>query len=213
DFESLSPIHFCNQSELQTKLASLACKSGQNDRDTSSLNKGFQGRALLERGQFENIRVFYRILQGDINSHIFGLNDTSWTSVRVLSFAYNVWNQDSRSIKDRERSPMILDLAWCEAQTPTLREKKEITHLVHNKYKHLTNGERAVYCPDDEQNITQSCDAQTMSVKARDRFREWTACISTPVILLVHDWKVAVNILNLFGIDVSYWDFELKNLL
>jgi hypothetical protein len=62
EFESLSPIFFCDAHELEAKLDALQpprTKPGRPkaDRDNSQLNKAYQeGRSGIERGQFENTR-------------------------------------------------------------------------------------------------------------------------------------------------------------
>ncbi|KAJ7270108.1 hypothetical protein B0H12DRAFT_1216172 [Mycena haematopus] len=144
DFESLSPILFRNVQELEAKLGALQPKP-KSTRDDSKLNKAYQGsQSGIQRGQFENARVFYRVLRHSptLDKRKFDLVDTSWTaSVRVFSFTYNVWLSDTRSLADRRLSPKILDVAWCEASTPTLKQDdmKAARHLVYSNNQNLRN--------------------------------------------------------------------------
>ncbi|KAF7362374.1 hypothetical protein MVEN_00584200 [Mycena venus] len=235
DFESLSPIIFRDVRELEDKLSALQPKPKATC-DNSHLNKAYPSASGPKRGQFENTRVFYRVLQNQINRSKFDLVDTSWkASVRVVSFCYNLWILDTRSPQDRRLSPKILDLAWCEAFTPTLETNKMkiARHVVHSKNQHLNNpdmrrqptnqpttpsGEpaktdsdtdtRARYEFDGE---TEICEPQVMEEMVQEFFSKFSK--SEPVVLLVHNKQTAMDIFKSLGVDVSQWESSLRGLL
>ncbi|KAJ6593339.1 hypothetical protein B0H19DRAFT_1246126 [Mycena capillaripes] len=241
DFESLSPIVFRDVRELDAKLDSLQPKPRSN-RDTSSLNKAYTdgGNHGVGLGQFENIRVFYKVLQNQIiDKRKLDLGDTSWTrSIRVFSFCYNLWMLDARSPEDRKRSPRILDLGWCEASTPTLEESemKMSQHVVFSNNQLLTNPDKKRKLADTKDDApaqraryeysdlgeTQICDAQAAAEKVRDCFRNFAQSTRNPIVLLVHNKgdpkdvltpAGAIDVLTSMGVDMSQWDFGLKSLL
>ncbi|KAJ7125266.1 hypothetical protein C8R44DRAFT_782751 [Mycena epipterygia] len=218
DFESLSPILFRDLRELDAKLEAL--KPVKNNRDTatdtSPLNKQYHGGEYgIARGQFENCRVFYRVLQGPVDKPKFGLGDTSWSSsMRVFSFCYNLWLLDARSPQDRQRLPKVLDVGWCEAPTPTLGgEMKMSRHIIVENNKLLKNPNMGVYEYATDHGATETLDARTVAAQVQEFFGRYTEPTTSPIVLLVHDKQTAVDVLKSFGVDVSKWDFELKNLL
>ncbi|KAK7057682.1 hypothetical protein R3P38DRAFT_2842456 [Favolaschia claudopus] len=165
EFESLSPIIFRNVGELQRKLDWLKPKSLNDVRDTSKANKSYQddGQTGLERGQFENTRVFYRVLQNELDPAKFDLASTSWKdTVNVVSFCYNVWKRDFRGPDDRKKSPKILEIGWCEAYTPTLdRERaKAACHIMISDNQHLLNLDLPKNSEEDKKKTQDSRDTQ-----------------------------------------------------
>jgi hypothetical protein len=93
------------------------------------------------------IRVFWRILQNDLNKDKFGLQDTSWaSSMRVFSFCCTFWNRDDRSREAKKASPLILDVGLCEAHIPSLEEEKMLMsrHILIENNKALNNEEKIV---------------------------------------------------------------------
>ncbi|KAJ7655677.1 hypothetical protein DFH06DRAFT_481640 [Mycena polygramma] len=231
DFESLSPIFFRGFQELEAKLEGLKPKP-KSTSDTSTLNKGYGhgGQHGVVRAQFENSRVFYRVLQNKIDRHRFDLGDASGVaSMRVYSFCYNLWLLDARSLDDRRRSPRILDLGWCEAPTPTLEGEMNMSqHAVFKNNQFLKNPEkvqkskddnddppveRARYEYSDPHGETLICDPLDAAQKVRAFFEKNAQSRSQPVVLLVHDAESALDVFKSLGVDASQWDFELKNLL
>ncbi|KAF8150486.1 hypothetical protein K438DRAFT_2085143 [Mycena galopus ATCC 62051] len=230
EFESLSPIVFHDVNELEAKLDALQPKPKSN-RDDSRLNKAYQGtQSGVDRGQFENARV----LQRDVDRHKLHLVDTSWAaSVRVLSFCYNIWLPDSRSLADRRHSPKVLDLGWCEAWTPTLDSdtKKMSRHIIYSTNQNLQNPNKNEKKENDKSNKsdvppprtpyeyepdygkTEVCDPQTVAQKVRDTFQSPGPTTKEPVLLLVHNQQTALDVLKSLDVDMSNWCYSLKDLL
>ncbi|KAJ6497510.1 hypothetical protein C8R45DRAFT_129209 [Mycena sanguinolenta] len=245
DFQSLSPILFNNLQELEAKLAALQPKP-KSSSDTSQLNKAYQGTQSFgtQRSQFENARMFYRVLQSpriDQRERKFQLEDRSWSSVRVISFCYNVWLCDTRSPQDRRTSPRVLDIAWCEASTPTLENDQMLSsrHIVFLNNQNLSNPIRKPSKQADDgskpeqeeeqENVertryeygnTEFYDPQVVAEKVQEEFRQFNP--ERPVVLLVHHFRnpdtqqigvTATDVFRSLGIDMTHWDLSLKNLL
>ncbi|KAJ7156526.1 hypothetical protein C8R43DRAFT_998259 [Mycena crocata] len=210
DFLALSSISFATPEDLHRKLKSLAPKKmppkkkKKKNYDTSQANKAFRGVENLERGQFENMRVLYRTLGRPDAPHALGVGDISWrSSIRVFGFAYNLWH-----LHKHGPSPTVLDLAWCEARTPELKAISSTTHLVPERNQHLTNpGKKNADTSDDRSEI-QTCASATISQKLLHAFQG-----AEPSILLVHDRRVALNVLKSYEVNVSEWKFWLNDLL
>lgn len=66
-------------------------------------------------------RVFYRLCQSTIQRPLdYALSLAPWfRSVRILSFAFNTWASDTRSLTEREEDPKVLDVGWTEFDAPT----------------------------------------------------------------------------------------------
>ncbi|KAF7350978.1 hypothetical protein MSAN_01660000 [Mycena sanguinolenta] len=246
DFESLSPILFDNVQELEAKLASLQPKP-KSTYDTSQLNKAYQGMHSFgnQRSQFENARMFYRVLQNpriDQRERKFQLEDRSWSSVRVISFCFNVWLCDTRSPQDRRNSPRILDIAWCEASTPTLENDQMLScrHIVFKNNQNLRNpikkpnkqvADGSKPEQEDEEQIertryeygeTEFYEPQIVTEKIQEEFGRFNT--DGPVVLLVHNFRnpesdtqqigvTATDVFRSLGIDMTHWDLSLRNLL
>ncbi|KAJ7188862.1 hypothetical protein C8R46DRAFT_1341513 [Mycena filopes] len=241
DFESLSPIVFRDVKALSDKLGELQPKNDRDKFDSSRLNKGYTGGTQdLVRAQFENSRVFYKLLRNEVNPDAekdlrFCCEKRPWTgSIRVFTFCYNLWLHDGRSLADRRRLPKILDLGWCEAENglgenknPLDGEMKSSQHIVFSNNQNLTNpgilrrgddpkvplvSERTGYEYDDF-GATLVCDPQVAAEKVRAFVEEATQPTLGPLVLLVHDKDNAIAVLTSLGVDVSRWDYELKNLI
>ncbi|KAJ7741998.1 hypothetical protein DFH07DRAFT_50688 [Mycena maculata] len=215
DFESLSPILFHGCEELERKLDWL--QPGRQSGDSSRGNKQYHhGNYGAERGQFENIRVFYRVLQKQIDKSKYDLGDASWaSSIRVFSFTYNLWFADTRGPDDRRNFPKVLDMGWSEARTPALSgEQKTCRHIVIKDNQNLQNPEKTNYQYSDY-GPTQTCAAPAAAEKARDFFGKYSHPTRDPVVLVVHDWEKAKNLLEFLGVDVSRWKWNtgLKDLV
>ncbi|KAF8881628.1 hypothetical protein BD779DRAFT_1545823 [Infundibulicybe gibba] len=110
DFESVSPIHFRKVEDLVKKLSTLKPKSqkSRSPTDNSQANKYFvSGEEGIPRALFEHCRIFYDIVQGRISSlEKFGLQNPDWLpSLRIFSFTFNTFVNDTRPIADRLRNP------------------------------------------------------------------------------------------------------------
>ncbi|KAJ7900411.1 hypothetical protein B0H13DRAFT_2275356 [Mycena leptocephala] len=213
DFESVSPIAFLNIQELSLKAESLK-PARQAAQDTSPANKAYADEKshAVNRGQFENCRVLYRVLQNNIHRTKCDLGDTAWSSsIRVFSFCYNTWSADNRSMANRRNHPKILDIGWCEAQTPTLGGENQMPkHIAIKENQHLRNpGKNDRY----EYGETEICSVQVAAQRIQAVFGRYTSASSHPALILVHDVETAIIVFQNFGVDVSQWDYQLKNLL
>ncbi|KAJ6632437.1 hypothetical protein B0H10DRAFT_1977319 [Mycena sp. CBHHK59/15] len=213
DYESLSPIVFAYAAALQSKLDALTPKGPNPARDTSE-NKRFDASVRQEsvkRGHFENNRLFYRVLQNEVDGTKYGVRDIAWTSsVRVFSFAYNLWSRDERSRLDREQRPRVLDIGWCEAQTPGLGEEMRVSrHIVLENNQRLSNPDKETY----EYGETETLNPQKVEEEIQHIFRQYTQPTSTPVVLLVYNEQTALNVLRSLNVDVSAWNSGTKDLL
>ncbi|KAJ7505075.1 hypothetical protein B0H11DRAFT_1980181 [Mycena galericulata] len=223
DFESVSPISLRPGSLRPGKRAA---------HDTSSANKMYRD-ATPEggaRGQFENSRVLHRVLQKQqFTRSNCDLGDTSWsTSLRVFSLCYNVWAGDNRWLHDPHLVPKLLDVGWCEAVTPALTgDMKMEKHIVIEDNQYLTNPSKPpattkrTDAPDIdlgkadryEYGETEICDNNVAAQRIQATFGKYTNLTPHATLLLVHDAKTAMVVLESLGLDVSQWDFRLKNLL
>ncbi|KAJ7633782.1 hypothetical protein DFH06DRAFT_1479404 [Mycena polygramma] len=214
-FESVSTIPFANIGELSVKLESL--QPGRKAAvDNSPANKAFQVAALgIGRGQFENSRLFYQVLQSTMpipDRKLCALGDTSWTSsIRVFSFCYNTWTSDTRPLQDRKSRPRLLDIGWCEAAVPSLEgEHKMPRHIVIQENQQLINcGKKDRY----EYGETEICSIRIATQRVQAVFGKYAQPTPHPAILLVHNVETALTVLSNIGVDVSHWDLRLANLL
>ncbi|KAJ7282970.1 hypothetical protein C8J57DRAFT_1499922 [Mycena rebaudengoi] len=227
DFESLSPIRFQSPRELQDKLGELKPTRNRGV-DNSPLNKGYldtRGRLGVERGRFESSRVFWRILQNDLNKDKFGLQDTSWaSSMRVFSFCCTFWNRDDRSREAKKASPLILDVGLCEAHIPSLEEEKMLMsrHILIENNKALNNEEKIINATgtiepinpkdDYEYGTSDVLSVQKAKEEVRRIFDEATVSASS-IVLLVHNEEATRDALKYFDVDPSSWEAGLKHLL
>ncbi|KAJ7657298.1 hypothetical protein DFH06DRAFT_1197917 [Mycena polygramma] len=215
NFESVSTIPFANIDELSSKLESL--QPGRKAAvDNSPANKAFQDAVLgIGRGQFENSRLFYQVLQSTMpipDRKLCALGDTSWTSsIRVFTLCYNTWTSDTRPLQERKSHPILLDIGWCEAQVPSLEgENKMPRHIVIQENQLLANrGKKDRY----EYGETEICSMQVAAQRVQAVFGKYAQPTPHPAILLVHNVETALKVLNNIGVDVSQWDPQLRNLL
>ncbi|KAJ6463701.1 hypothetical protein C8R47DRAFT_1057755 [Mycena vitilis] len=215
NFESVSIIPFANIGELSVKVESL--QPGRKAAvDNSPANKAFQAAAMgIGRGQFENSRLLYQVLQSTMpiqDRKLCALGDTSWTSsIRVFSFCYNTWTSDMRPLQDRKSRPKLLDIGWCEAPVPSLEgEHKMPRHIVIQENQQLINrGKKDRY----EYGETEICNTRIATQRVQAVFGKYTQPTPHPAILLVHDVDTALTVLSNIGVDVLHWDLRLADLL
>ncbi|KAJ7018257.1 hypothetical protein C8F04DRAFT_1328459 [Mycena alexandri] len=214
EFESLSPIFLPDMDALSTKLDSLT-PAKVSTHDNSRANRAYQDTHVayvVQRGQFENSRVVYLVLQNQISRNLRELGDTSWrTSLRVFSFCCNIWANDLRSPWDRKTVPKVLDIGWCEAGVPSLEpEEKTQRHLVLKENRQLSNsGKIDPY----EYGETELCSLQSATQRLQSVFAKFAQPLPYPTILLVHDVQATISVLQHFGLDMALWKFDLKSLL
>ncbi|KAJ7083490.1 hypothetical protein C8R44DRAFT_992040 [Mycena epipterygia] len=250
DFESVSPIILRDLGELEAKLEALRPGGRQSAQwDNSSANKMYRDglAAGVARGQLENSRVLYRVLQNRISYTKYDLRDISWrSSIRIFSFCYTLWSSDVRALSERRASPMILDIGWCEALTPTLEgDMKDPRHIVIKEHRHLnlknpsqnedkqtTQTTQTTHDVNNQFTYTYDSIANGISRKQRYEYGETEICemrvareriqaafgkyaqpAAHPVLLLVHDAETAMAVLKSLAVDVSLWEFGIKNLL
>ncbi|KAJ7459606.1 hypothetical protein B0H11DRAFT_2059230 [Mycena galericulata] len=225
DFESVSPALFADCRALDKKLESL--RPGKRATyDTSSANKMYRDTTPDARGQFENSRVLYRVLNKQVTRSSCDLGDTSWsTSLRVFSLCYNIWSFDNQWRKDPRLVPKLLDIGWCEAVTPALTgDMKMEKHIVigeNRKFAKPPGTTKRTDVPDIdvgkpdryEYGETEICDNNVAAQRIQTTFGKYTNSTPHATILLVHDAKTAMVVLESLGLDVSQWEFRLKNLL
>ncbi|KAJ6470817.1 hypothetical protein C8R47DRAFT_1054685 [Mycena vitilis] len=216
DLESLSTISFADMDELLAKLQSLNPPGRKAAVDNSPANKAFQDAALgIGRGQFENSRLFYQVLQSTMpipDRKLCALGDSSWTSsIRVFTLCYNTWTSDTRPLQERKSHPRLLDIGWCEAPVPSLEgENKMPRHIVIQENQLLTNhGKKDRY----EYGETEICGMQVAAQRVQAVFGKYAQPTPHPAILLVHNVETALTVLSNIGVDLSHWDLQLRNLL
>ena len=65
--------------------------------------------------------MLYRILNNSIDAEKYGIDDVSWSkNLRVRSFVFNTKGIDDRNSADKIRNPIVLDIGFCDASTPSL---------------------------------------------------------------------------------------------
>ncbi|KAJ7744778.1 hypothetical protein DFH07DRAFT_776978 [Mycena maculata] len=204
DFDSVSPIAFADLRALDTRPETL-CPAKRGAFDNSPVNKVY-------RGVVDSSSVLYRVLQNQIDRRKLDLCDTSWSiSLCVFSFAYNLWATDERSAADRRRFPKFLDIGWCEAVTPTLQgDMKMEKYIMLDKYDGLGNfGQGDLY----EYGEKEVCSREVAGEQIEAIFGKYTCSTPHPALLLVHNVETAMDVLKSLGVDVTQWEFNLKNLL
>ncbi|KAI0636617.1 hypothetical protein C8Q77DRAFT_1093677 [Trametes polyzona] len=225
DFESLSPVQYPTKHDLATKLGMLASNKKSGDglsRDRSKANTAYTagGEGLsaagLARSSFEHQRVFYRLCQNTIERPFdYALRLAPWLrSTRIVSFAFNTWGSDTRSLVEREEDPKVLDVSWTEFNAPT--DSDDLTavstsHYVVHEERFLANpGRKKLALP----NITQNMPRATIATLLQDLFADArNGEPKPPMILLVHHERMTRCVLRSFGVDTSRWMVGIKSLL
>lgn len=82
-------------------------------------------------------RLLWNIMNEKIEWGTYSLRDPTWaTSLRVVSFAFTVWNGDRRPTHEQYSKPELLEIAWSEADPKTLKAipgKTICISLLNNK--------------------------------------------------------------------------------
>ena len=89
-------------------------------------------------------RVLYKMYQQTLKDRVYyALAPAPWLKdVRIVSFAFNLWASDLRSLPEREADPRVLDVGWTVFQTPTDENDLQAistTHFVMEENKFLGN--------------------------------------------------------------------------
>ena len=93
-------------------------------------------------------RVLYKMYQQTLTDRVYyALAPAPWLKdVRIVSFAFNLWASDLRSLPEREADPRVLDIGWTEFNAPTDEDDlkpSSTTHLVVEEDRLLGNPGRA----------------------------------------------------------------------
>ncbi|KAG6890781.1 hypothetical protein C0995_003211 [Termitomyces sp. Mi166 len=220
EFESLSPIYFHNREEFEQTFGRLKIKyiKGRKPWDNSQENKAFSTSEYHpERGAFEHGRLFYRILggRGRIDSEKFNLHDLSWAdSVQIYSFSISLRSPDTRPSQDRINRPIALDCGLAQAAFDL--SYREASAIHYSSYNNRVLGAGSPKLP-FEHGETEELDDMTLSARLRDffsaRIHECSPGGSKPIILLVHNEIVSMNMLKNCGVDTSSWKSGLRDLV
>ncbi|KAI0807781.1 hypothetical protein C8Q74DRAFT_1313473 [Fomes fomentarius] len=226
-FYSLSPIQFATWADLAAKLKSLTSNkksSGTAPRDRSQANTAYTTDGDPEihrvdgmlRSSFEQQRVFYRLFQGMIpDPRVYALNLAPWfNTVRVYSFAFNLWAADMRTLEERIADPRVLDVGWTKFDAPNEYEDLKAvssTHVFVKEDGFLNNpGRKRLSLP----TVTQSMPRDTIKTLLQNLFaHEWEEGYIPPKLLLVYDTQATFRVLRSFGVDTSKWATGINDIL
>ncbi|KAH9901452.1 hypothetical protein C8Q73DRAFT_677867 [Cubamyces lactineus] len=225
EFESLSPIQFPTKLDLASKLAMLTSNKKSTDgrpRDRSKANTAYTAGgdelspAGIARSSFEHQRVFYRLCQSSIEQpYHYALQLAPWfQDVQIFSFAFNTWASDTRPLDERQADPRVLDVGWTEFNSPTDSDDlraMSTSHYFVEEDRYLSNPRRRkLFLPD----ISQYSPRNTIRTLLLNTFGSTQGQQSIqPKILLVHNQKMALCVLQSFGVDTSAWKTGIKDLL
>jgi len=226
-FLSLSPIHFANRAELDKKLKSYASTKSNKGipkdqiRDRSKANTSFTvaGSGLSEAGRIRGAFEMQRVLV--LSRPMLGQLDRTQAvelslhnvpeQVTVVSLCYNTWKADTRTMRERETDPKVLDIGWTTWSKPTQWNGSQITpsettHAVVEEERYLNNpGLKRI-----------QCEYATTTYKKRGEIA-WNLSMALsgkyPVVLLVHDEARTLTTLRALGIDTSEWVSGIASLL
>ncbi|TFK54676.1 hypothetical protein OE88DRAFT_1653108 [Heliocybe sulcata] len=198
DFISLSPISFRYEEELKKTVLKFK---------KNSFYSGAPPEVGRSRGLFEQQRVLYRLILGEIDLAKFCLSDPSWMDkFKVVSLFANTWDKDGRPIEERRRDPRILDLGWYEAELLSPTAPLVLHHFELDVKRGLRNGK----------NITRKKleNSETLPLgDLRAKLRELTQNLEH-TILLVYDWPKTLSILHYLSVNCDHWrDDGLRSLL
>ncbi|KAG6850275.1 hypothetical protein H0H93_015532 [Arthromyces matolae] len=216
-FQSLSHIHFHTKEDFKEIWGRLKPKYVKNRPgwDNSQENKVFQtSEGDSNRGQFELGRLFYRIIsEGQrFNCTKFSLHlrDLSWAeSVQVYSFAFTRRSGDTRPNSVRINTPIALDCGHAKANVPHL-QYQEGTAVHYSFSNNATFGAG----PDKlafDYGATEELDEMAISARLQDFFSKLDN--KGPVILLVYEEEVTMNLLKKLRVNTSSWKYGLQDLL
>ncbi|KAF5347747.1 hypothetical protein D9756_010269 [Leucocoprinus leucothites] len=220
DYVSVSPIYFASASDLEKKLSSLkpkARKKREGAWDSSQANKSYaNGNDGFLRGEFEHGRVLYYLLQEpQKNPAIYSISDTTWTqNLRILSFTCNRKTFDGREYAEKQRSPRPLDYGWAEGvslQSGIRVQQGSAVHFVREEERLLKVSDRKQVTFD--YGTTKTIRSEEIDSLARDFFGDLSEKSGGPVILLVHNEKLARSALQELGIETSRWKSGIAELL
>ncbi|GLB42725.1 hypothetical protein LshimejAT787_1201740 [Lyophyllum shimeji] len=215
-FESLSPIYFHSVDEFATKLSFLKPKAAKNrtPTDNSQANKQFaMGDEGIQRGAFEHGRLLYHILQDPhFDLEKYSLSDASWTSsLLVYSFVFNTRADDTRHSSVRRTHPIVLDCGISQATIPELHLQGGTSkHLYFTNNKFMNAGGKKLAFQHD---TTEELDGMVISARLKAFFEDYKNSRAGPMILLVHDEELSLNMLKNCGVDTTSWELGIKHLL
>ncbi|KAF8151745.1 hypothetical protein B0H34DRAFT_665187 [Crassisporium funariophilum] len=212
EFESLSPIHFASAEALSKKLSELKPKAGARG-DTSQANRGYdEFQDDLYRAAFEHGRVIYRVLNETIDAQTYGLDDTSWSqNLRISAMVFNTKGLDDRRTEERIKNPLVLDVGFCDAESPTLEpDARKTSHIINAANSLLGRKQRKL--PFVHGN-TETVPGSEMPTRIQALFKNHVHPTDQPMILLVYKEVETMNYLRNMGVDISSWRFGLGDLL
>ncbi|KAG6917462.1 hypothetical protein DXG01_002439 [Tephrocybe rancida] len=187
EFESLSPICFHSEKEFQDTFARLKIKyqKGRPSWDNSQENKAFT------------------------------TSDRPVDHFERGAFEHGRFVQINLWTFDRISRPSVLDCGLAQATIPDLQYLAEsATH-----YRFSNNRMLGAGCPKLPFRYGETKELEDMAISARLRdffskdIHEGSTPGSRPVILLVHDELVSMNVLKNCGVDTSFWKYGLKDLM
>ncbi|KAF7294013.1 hypothetical protein MKEN_01447400 [Mycena kentingensis (nom. inval.)] len=234
ELESLSPIAFNNVRELGEKLDGYKQKPGKKKNhetlvDLSPLNKPYHGdgsKAGIQRGQFENARVLFRLFTQpnwapayDFELHGLPRSATGTLEIPVYCFAFNLWTRDERPLPERRTNPIVLDIAVGKALSAL--NDHEMETAVHIRVENNKLMERNLpvteavfrykdYEFEEEHGGTILLSDRDMKARVQQFFADIPS--QAPAILLVHSEQAdkvsardVLQYLGVAGVDTWNW--------
>lgn len=210
EYESVSPILFHSPAELEQKLKMTYKRSAKGKAKRAEVNSD----AGVGRGAFEHGRVVHSILNDRLDPNNYGLPEATWKgTLKVLSLAFNTRARDTRPSSERRSHPWLVDVGWSEAVVPDVRSPKEGSTKHYRMYEERYMNAGGVAMP-FSYGKTEELEKKMISEKVQEVFGNRTERMREPVIVLVHDERLARSALkNSFGVDTSEWVLGIKDLL
>ncbi|TDL24994.1 hypothetical protein BD410DRAFT_826908 [Rickenella mellea] len=223
-FTSLSPIIFRSVEELLRKVKTYSTqarkkKSAQNNRDidTSRANKAFflTDSTDVFRANFEHQRIFLRIISRTLDPGIYCIPEVSWHDTSVVrALCINTWDSDNRPRSEQEKNPKLLNIAWADVTPANLLsghlegDFHSVDVILQENSLFNLRGRRRESCRYGQ---TNTLDKDALTAYLQDAFIKQRP--GAPLILLVHDAKITLNALKVYGIDTAAWHSDFKALL
>ncbi|KAH9833072.1 uncharacterized protein C8Q71DRAFT_252095 [Rhodofomes roseus] len=226
-FLSLSPAHFPNRAELEKRLKTYASTKSNKGipkdqiRDRSKANTSFTvaGNGVSEAGKIRSSFEMQRVLV--LSRPMLATLDYTQAAefslrmlpenLTIVSLCYNTWKADTRTMRQREADPKVLDIGWTTWSKPAQWNGSQImpsetTHVVIEEERYLSNpGSKRI-----------ECEYATTIYKPRsDIAWQLSAALSGrhPVVLLVHDEARTLATLRALKLDTTEWASGIAGLL
>ncbi|KAH8099516.1 hypothetical protein BXZ70DRAFT_942089 [Cristinia sonorae] len=216
EFRSLSPVYFSSREALEKKLKLYVHNKkskGGPARDRSKANTAYTSHDVHSltpagdlRADHELQRVLYQLCRGHLGrEEIWDFARAVYPrvqSMKVVSFAFTLWEMDRRPYTERKMNPKVLELGWAEFTLPTVSTEFRVesaSHWVFEETQTFKNPRKTRL--DFKHGNTEVITRDEAISRLKHRFSE----AGSNVVLLVYDLKQTRDVLASFDIKISSW--------